>query len=130
MRYGALAAGIAGLALSLPAIAQTPSFAPSAGTSDIVAQNYAAPPSSMPAPTPYPAAVTPPAPYQAPAPGVEARAPASRPTYGWEPGHWNWNGVQYQWQAGRYVAQPTPTVTYKPGHWEQRPEGWIWVSSQ
>ena len=49
------------------------------------------------------------------------------PSFVWEPGHWYWNGMQYQWQPGRYIAKPTTTATYTPGHWEQRPEGWVWV---
>jgi hypothetical protein len=96
-----------------------------------------------PAATPpaYPSAVTPPAatppasstaaaPSPPPPPQAETPPPAPSPTYVWEPGHWYWNGIQYHWQSGRYVAKPTTTATYSPGHWEQRPEGWVWVEGK
>src|SRR6267378_105916 len=115
MKYRVLVTGMAALAIGAPALADAPtplhpdpghSAAPPAA--EILAQAYPAPPSYPPAPPPaYPSAVMPPAPS---------------PSFVWEPGHWYWNGVQYQWQSGRYIAKPTTTATYTPGHWEQRPE--------
>jgi hypothetical protein len=45
----------------------------------------------------------------------------------WQPGHWSWNGTQYTWVSGVYVAQPRPQVAWVPGHWDQSPNGWAWV---
>ena len=150
MRYEALVAGTIALAMSAPALAQTqttlyPNLVPSAAaTPDVVAQSYPVPPPPYPqAPPPaYPSVATPPAPpppvslpaafapSPPPPPEVEVPPPSPSPTYVWEPGHWYWNGVQYHWQPGKYIAKPAATATYKPGHWEQRPEGWVWVASE
>jgi hypothetical protein len=141
MKYRVLVMGIAGLAIGAPAFADPPtSLHPDLGlaaarpTADIIAQAYPAPPP----PPAYPSAVAPPAPSPTsptadlapsapPPPEAETPPPAPSPTFVWEPGHWYWNGVQYHWQPGRYIARPTTTATYTPGHWEQRPEGWLWV---
>jgi hypothetical protein len=45
----------------------------------------------------------------------------------WQPGHWVWNGAQYAWVSGVYVARPRPQVAWVPGHWDQGPNGWTWV---
>jgi hypothetical protein len=45
----------------------------------------------------------------------------------WQPGHWQWNGTQYVWVSGAYVARPRPQVAWVPGHWDQSPTGWTWV---
>jgi hypothetical protein len=112
-----------------------------AATPDVVAQGYPVSPPYPQMRPPYPSANMPPAPPPVsspvafapsppPPPVVETSPPAPLPTYVWEPGHWCWNGLQYHWQPGKYVAKPTATATYKPGHWEQRPEGWVWVDSE
>jgi YXWGXW repeat-containing protein len=147
MKYRVLVAGMATLAIGAPALADPPTpLHPDLGLSavspaaDILAQAYPAPPSYPPAPPPAsPFAATPPAPPPStaslapnPPPPLEAETPppSPSPTFVWEPGHWYWNGVHYQWQPGRYIAKPTMTATYTPGHWEQRPEGWLWVGGQ
>ena len=148
MKYRALVAGMAALAMGAPALADAPTplhpdigFAAAAQAAEILAQAYPAPPAYPPAPPPaYPSAATPPAPpapstaglapNPPPPPQAETPLPAPSPTFVWEPGHWYWNGVQYQWQSGQYIAKPTTTATYTPGHWEQRPEGWLWVGGQ
>lgn len=145
MRYGAIVGGITALAIGAPALAQDPTplhpnLAPFAAMPDVVAQAYPAPPPYPPASHPaYPSADTPPAPpppasssvalvpNPPPPPEVESPPPAPS-TYVWEPGHWYWNGVQFHWQPGSYIAKPTATATYEPGHWEERPDGWLWVS--
>jgi hypothetical protein len=125
---------MAALAIGAPALADPPTpLHPDLGLSaappaaDIVAQAYPAPPSYPPAPPPSTASL---APNPPPPPETETPPPAPAPTYVWEPGHWSWNGAQYHWQRGRYIAKPTTTATYIPGHWEQRPEGWLWVGGQ
>jgi hypothetical protein len=150
MKYRILVTGMAALAIGAPALADAPTpLHPDPGHSaappsaEILAQAYPAPPSYPPAPPPaYPSAVTPPAPpppssstaglapNPPPPPEAETPPPAPSPTFVWEPGHWYWNGVQYQWQSGRYIAKPTTTATYTPGQWEQHPEGWLWVGGQ
>lgn len=42
----------------------------------------------------------------------------------WRPGHWSWNGTQYVWVTGVYIARPCPQVAWVPGHWDQSPTGW------
>jgi hypothetical protein len=113
MKYRALVAGMAALAIGAPALADPPTpphpdlgLSAGAPAADIVAQAYPAPPA-------YPFAATPPAP---PPPSTASLAPnplppAPAPTYVWEPGHWYWNGAQYHWQQGRYIAKPTTTAT-------------------
>jgi WXXGXW repeat (2 copies) len=150
MKYRALVTGMAALAIGAPALADTPTalhpdpgLAAPPAAADILAQAYPAPPSYPPAPPPaYPFAAAPPAPTPPasstaglapnppPPPEAETPPPAPSPTFVWEHGHWYWNGVQYLWQPGRYIAKPTTTATYTPGHWEQRPEGWLWVGGQ
>jgi hypothetical protein len=158
MRQITFAAGVAALTMSMPALADTrttlyPNFAPSTATiPGVVAQSYPVPPPPYPQTPPaypspaypspaYPSADTPLAPPSEssaaafapsppPPPEVETPPPTPSPTYVWESGHWYWNGLQYHWQAGKYVAKPAATATFKPGHWEQRPEGWVWVNSE
>jgi hypothetical protein len=153
MRYGTLVGGITALAIGAPALAENPTqlhpnLAQSVVAPDVVAQAYPAPPPYPPAPSPsyppgshpaYPSADTPPAPpppaspsaalapNPPPPPEAESPPPAPSSTYVWQPGHWYWNGVQFHWQPGSYVAKPTATASYEPGHWEQRPDGWLWV---
>jgi WXXGXW repeat (2 copies) len=45
----------------------------------------------------------------------------------WQPGHWRWNGREYVWIEGHYVARPRPLAEWIPGRWEQRPRGWVFV---
>ena len=132
MTYRVLVAGVAALAIAAPALADAPTpLHPDPGHSaalpaaDVLAQAYPAPP-TYPPPAPPPSTATL-APTPPPPPQAETPPPAPSPSYVWEPGHWSWNGVQYQWQPGRYITKPTTTATYTPGHWEQRPEGWVWV---
>lgn len=47
--------------------------------------------------------------------------------YGWQPGHWEWNGRRYVWVGGRHVRQRRPGGEWVPGHWEPRPRGPVWV---
>jgi len=45
----------------------------------------------------------------------------------WQPGYWRWNGHEYGWYDGRYVARPRRGAVWVPGRWEQRPRGWVYV---
>jgi hypothetical protein len=45
----------------------------------------------------------------------------------WQKGYWRWDGQQYAWNEGHYVAAPRTGAVWTPGAWEQRPEGWVYV---
>jgi hypothetical protein len=48
----------------------------------------------------------------------------------WHPGHWEWTGSAWAWQAGQYVQHPATTAVWEPGHWEQRGGGYVWVDGR
>ena len=45
----------------------------------------------------------------------------------WQPGRWRWNGHEYVWVEGHYVARPRPRAVWVPGHWDRREHGWVFV---
>jgi hypothetical protein len=45
----------------------------------------------------------------------------------WQPGYWRWNGAEYTWISGHYMAAPHPRAVWIPGRWEQRSRGWVYV---
>ena len=46
----------------------------------------------------------------------------------WDPGHWHWNGRDWEWIPGHYVERPHREARWEPGHWAERPNGsWVWV---
>ena len=45
----------------------------------------------------------------------------------WQPGHWRWNGHEYAWIEGHYVARPRRGAVWVPGHWDHREHGWVFV---
>jgi hypothetical protein len=61
-----------------------------------------------------------------PAPLAEG-VPPPLPGYAWDPGHWTWDGTQYEWQPGSYIIQPTYGATFTPGYWRHYSGGWAWV---
>jgi hypothetical protein len=75
-------------------------------------------------------AIGPPAPrYEA----VPPYPPAYRPgRVVWQPGHWRWDGRDYDWVPGRYVEIPRHRHyrRWNEGHWEQRHGGWFWVEGR
>lgn len=46
--------------------------------------------------------------------------------YVWEPGHWHWDGVGWEWHRGHYVIRRVGWTRYVPGQWVLRPRGWVW----
>lgn len=55
--------------------------------------------------------------------------PVPRPppgAYVWQPGHWRWNGVQYVWAPGRYVARRPHYGVWVSGRWVFVHGGWVW----
>lgn len=63
-----------------------------------------------------------------PPPQIEG-PPLPRPgtRYAWVPGHWQWNGVRYDWRRGHYVLRAAGRREFIPGHWGQRGPTWVWV---
>ena len=71
------------------------------------------------------------APSAPPPPRVETM-PAPGPEQGrvvyWQPGHWVWDGANWNWQQGQYVERPSPQAVWEPGRWIQQPSGgYVWV---
>jgi hypothetical protein len=47
----------------------------------------------------------------------------------WDPGHWRWDGHDWDWVPGHYVERPRHEAQWEPGHWAERPNGtWVWVA--
>jgi hypothetical protein len=46
----------------------------------------------------------------------------------WEPGHWRWDGHDWQWLPGHYETRPYAEAVWIPGHWAERNGGWVWVA--
>src|SRR4051812_45611683 len=70
------------------------------------------------------------APAAPPPPRIETvPAPATgMQSMTWTPGHWSWNGANWVWTDGQYVARPQPAARWMPGHWEQQASGgYVWV---
>jgi hypothetical protein len=61
-----------------------------------------------------------------PAPVVEVAPAPPAPGYVWQPGYWNWNGVQYVWVPGVYVVPPYAHAVWVPGSWVRHGGGWVW----
>jgi hypothetical protein len=133
MRHVILIAGATALAISAPALADSPTslhrgFEPDAGAALVTRPTTEVAQAQMPAyPRAAPTIVI--APTAAPAPQTEVPppAPAPAPSYVWEAGHWAWNGLQYIWQPEKYVEKPTVSATFVSGDWEEHPNGWFWV---
>jgi WXXGXW repeat (2 copies) len=65
----------------------------------------------------------PPAPYQESIP-----YPPDEPwRVVWRPGYWRYDGVQYFWVPGEYMARPTATASWSKDRWELRTYGWVFV---
>lgn len=64
----------------------------------------------------------------APPPEVEAPPPPPASVDVWTPGHWAWNGANWDWVPGQYVQRPAPQAAWVPGHWEASNGGYVWVS--
>jgi WXXGXW repeat (2 copies) len=71
--------------------------------------------------------VTPANPYPAPPPLQAEVVPTPAVGQVWEPGHWQWNGVQYAWVPGRYIAQAPGVTHWVHGRWVLQGGAWVWV---
>jgi len=75
-----------------------------------------------------PPAVVDVAPTAPPPPRVETIPPPPSAVMVWEPGHWNWNGNDWEWDSGHYAERPRPSAAWVPGNWTQQADGrWTWV---
>ena len=61
-----------------------------------------------------------------PPPMWQPMPPAPFPGSVWQPGFWNWNGVQYVWVPGVYARPPVPGQVWVSGRWVPRGAGWYW----
>ncbi len=65
-----------------------------------------------------------------PPPRVEVIPPPPMPPERevWAPGHWRWDGRDYAWESGHYIARPSAEAAYEPGRWVQTADGgWAWM---
>jgi WXXGXW repeat (2 copies) len=58
----------------------------------------------------------------------ETPPPQPGPNYIWQPGHWSFDGNDFQWHEGEWSVPPTGYHTWSPGHWQQSgPNNWMYV---
>ncbi|MGB8839934.1 MAG: hypothetical protein WCC64_02585 [Aliidongia sp.] len=72
----------------------------------------------------------PPPPRDEPPPPPPTVTTSSTTIQIWETGHWMWDGNDWVWMHGQYVARPatvSSTASWQPGHWIQQPNGWEWI---
>jgi hypothetical protein len=49
----------------------------------------------------------------------------------WDPGHWRWDGHDWDWVPGHFVERPHREAHWEPGHWQERPNGaWVWIDGE
>jgi hypothetical protein len=62
-----------------------------------------------------------------PPPPVEtiAVAPAGQ---AWIHGHWSWDGLQFVWVPGHFMAVPVGFTIWEPGHWFASGPHWFYAS--
>jgi hypothetical protein len=61
-----------------------------------------------------------------PLPPAVVVAPAPTPGYVWAPGYYAWDGYQYVWVGGRWMA-PRRGYAWVPDRWERRGPQWYHV---
>lgn len=50
--------------------------------------------------------------------------------FAWDPGHWNWNGRDYDWMPGHYVERPYQGGVWVRGGWHNDGDRrWSWTPS-
>jgi hypothetical protein len=73
------------------------------------------------------------APRRPPPERVEVRPapPAPFEVVEWRPGHWRWDGRDWDWVPGAWIEKPHRAATWVPGHWDERGgERWVWVEGR
>jgi hypothetical protein len=66
-----------------------------------------------------------------PADRPETPPPQPGAQYVWVPGHYSWDGNDFQWHSGEWTAPPTGYRSWAPGHWQQTgSNNWVYVEGQ
>lgn len=52
------------------------------------------------------------------------------PGYVWVKGYHRWDGNQYAWVPGAWVAPPRPHAVWVDGRWVHRRQGWVWIEGR
>jgi hypothetical protein len=70
--------------------------------------------------------------HRAPPPDrSESPSPQPGPNYVWVPGHWSWDGNDFQWHSGEWTTPPTGYHQWMPGRWQQTgANNWVYVEGQ
>lgn len=45
----------------------------------------------------------------------------------WRPGYWRYDGREFTWVSGSFLAKPIPTAVWSPDRWDRRQYGWAYV---
>src|SRR5262245_16437689 len=72
------------------------------------------------------------APRRPPPERIEVRPapPAAIEVVEWRPGHWRWDGRDWDWVPGTWIEKPHRAAVWVPGHWDERGERWVWVEGR
>jgi hypothetical protein len=66
-----------------------------------------------------------------PADREETPPPQPGPQYVWVPGHYSWDGSDFQWHRGQWAQPPNGYHAWTPGNWQQTsPNNWVYVEGQ
>lgn len=68
-------------------------------------------------------APTPPPPPEAEMPPVNYE-PQTRI---WRPGYWRYDGIDFEWVSGEFIARPYPTAVWSSDRWDKHAFGWAFV---
>jgi len=47
--------------------------------------------------------------------------------FAWQPGHWHWDGREYNWKPGHYEKRPAREAQWVPHAWVPRGNQWVFV---
>ncbi len=68
------------------------------------------------------------APMSPPDTPYEERQYPENPTLAiWRPGHWEFDGRDFNWTPGQLIARPSPDAVWSPDRWERRGFGYAYV---
>lgn len=45
----------------------------------------------------------------------------------WQPGHWDWTGSGYAWEAGLWIKREGHGTQWQDGYWKSTGTGWEWI---
>ncbi len=63
---------------------------------------------------------------QIPAEQVSAPPPSSAVLI-WQPGHFDWNGIDYAWIPGKWVDRAGHGTLWQDGYWQQSGQTSVWI---